>query len=470
MKTRLIALFCVLGLLASACGSRLSDGELATGGGTGGGGESSSGGSQAGQGAEGAGISSEGEEGPMLGTLPVPCGPAPEGETLAEGEDPGVAADTLKIGLIYDNVSFIKLPTASIAESVEAFVAFCNGFGGINGRQLELQKFDAKLSEHLGATEAACEAGVFALVGSGAVFDDKGAQAMVDCGLIEVPAYTVTADKGMSDRVVSPLPNPTDEFNIGPALYAKAEYPDAIKKAAILHGDVPSVTIQSDRVKEAYEAEGWNFVYDKTTGQIQESYTAEVKAMKDAGVEYVTMVSATDELVKLLRDMRTQGFEPEIVDLGQQYYDPGVTAEPGAEGAIVQLNTAPFEEVDDNPGLQAYLEAYEGVGSDIEPTSLGVQAFSAGLLFATAAKAAGPELTRESVLTELKAITEWDAGGLHFPANPGENAVSTCFSYAIVKDGAFERLHPAEVGTYDCDDAYATPLEGDYGTGAKEAG
>lgn len=469
MKTRLIALICVLGLLASACGSRLSDDELATGGGTGGGGGS---GEQAGggQGESGAGISTEGEDGPMMGTLPVPCGEAPEGETLAEGTDPGVTADTLKIGMIYDNVSFIKLPTASIAESVEAFVSWCNGFGGINGRKLELTKFDAKLTEHLGATTAACESGVFALVGSGAVFDDKGAQAMVDCGLIEVPAYTVTADKGMSDRVVSPLPNPTDQFNVGPALYMKDEYPDAIKKAAILHGDVPSVTIQADRIKEAYGELGWDFVYDKTTGQIQESYTAEVKAMKDAGVEYVTMVSATDELVKVLRDMRIQGFEPEIVDLGQQYYDPGVPAEEGAEGANVQLNTAPFEEEADSPALQAYLEAYDAVGSDIGATSLGVQAFSAGLLFATAAKAAGVDPTRESVLAELRKITEWDAGGLHFPANPGENAVSTCFSYALVAGGKFERLQPAEVGEFDCDDAYAVDLEGDYGTGAKEAG
>ena len=465
----MIALCCAVALVGSACGSRLSDAELATGGGTGGGAATNA--ATGGKGTNGAGITNAKNSGPMLGTLPVPCGEAEGGAAKAPAKaTPGVSADTIRIGVITDNVSFIKLPTASIAESVEAFVGFCNGFGGINGRKLELVKYDAKISEALAANKAACADNLFALVGSGAVFDDKGAQTMVDCKLIDVPAYTVTAAKGMSDRVVAPIPNPSNTFNIGPALFVREEHPKAIKKAAILHSDVPSVTVQAARLREAYESKGWDFTYDKKTGQIQESYTSEVKAMKDAGVEYVTMVSATDEIVKLLRDMKTQGFEPEIIDLGQQYYDPGLLKESGAEGAIVQLNTAPFEETKQSPALQAFVEAYDAVGSDIEPTSLGVQAFSAGLLFATAAKAAGPELTRDSVLAELKKIKKWDAGGLQFPANPGDNIVNSCFSYSIVKDGTFVRYQPSKVGTFDCDEKYALKLKGDYGTGAKAAG
>ncbi len=470
MKTRLIALCCVVALLGSACGSRLSDAELATGGGTGGG-TAATDSAAGGKGTKGAGITNVKDSGPMLGTLPVPCGAAKSGAVKAPAKaTPGVSADKIRIGVITDNVSFIKLPTASIAESVEAFVGFCNGFGGINGRKLELVKYDAKIFEDLAATKAACADNLFALVGSGAVFDDKGAQTMVDCELIDVPAYTVTAAKGMSERVVAPIPNPSSSINIGPALFVKGKHPKAIKKAAILHGDVPSVTVQAARVKEAYKSKGWDFVYDKKTGQIQESYTSEVKAMKDAGVNYVTMVSATDEIVKLLRDMKTQGFKPEIMDLGQQYYDPALLKESGAEGAIVQLNTAPFEEVKQSPALQAYIEAYDAVGTDIAPTSLGVQAFSAGLLFATAAKAAGPELTRDSVLAQLKKIKKWDAGGLQFTANPGDNIVNTCFSYSIVKGGKFVRYHPSKVGTFDCNKNYALKLKGNYGTGAKAAG
>lgn len=473
MKTRSIALFCVLMLVASACGSRLSDDELSTGGGTGGdGGTAGTGDATKGPGiSKGTGKGTD--TGPKVGTLPVPCGKAAGGGAAKApaGKVPGVTADTIKIAVISDRAGQVKVPTISIEESMRAFVGFCNSFGGINGRQLDLTTIDSKLFNHLEATKEACNAGVFAIVGSGSVTDNSGAQAMVDCDLIEVPAYTVTAEKSLSDNVVAPLPNPTTSFNVGPARWVKKEHPKAIKKAAILHGAIEAVDVQAERVKAAYEEQGYDFTYDKRTSVIQESYTSEVKAMKDKGIEYVTIVSATTEAVKLLRDMKTQGFEPEVVDLGQQYYDPDLLKEPGAEGAIVQLNTVPFEEKDDSPALQAFLAAYDKVeGDKPEPASLGVQSFSAGLLFATAAKAAGPDLTRDSVLAELKKVKKWDGGGLHFEADPGDNAVSTCFMYDVVKGGKFERLQPKKATEFDCDKDYAYKLKKPYGPGAKKAG
>jgi ABC-type branched-subunit amino acid transport system substrate-binding protein len=465
VKIRIVVvLCCALALVASACGSRLSDEELATGGGTGSASAGSSG-SASGSGESGAGIST-GEGGPKIGTLAVPCG---EGEAAPKAPPegtPGVTADTLKIAVISDKAGQVKVPTASIEESMQAYVDWCNGFGGINGRQLELTKIDSKLFSHLEATKEACNADVLAIVGSGSVTDNQGAQEMVDCGLIEVPAYTATAAKGLSDRLVAPLPNPSNFYPIGGANWVAAEHPKAIKKAGIIASSIETAKVQADRIQQAYEAAGYEFVYRKDTGVIQESYATEASEMKAEGVEWVTMVSATSETAKLLRDMKTQGFEPEVVDLGQQYYDPELLAEPGSEGAIVQLNTVPFEEVDDSPALAAYMEAYEKLGSKVEPTSLGVQAFSAGLLFSTAAKATGDDITRDNVLAELHKITKWDGGGLHFLANPGENKSSDCFMYMEVTGGAFERLWPEKATTFDCDPEYRYDLENDFGGGA----
>ncbi len=487
MKTRSMALLCTLALVAAACGSRLSDDELSAGAGPGSGG--GAGAAQPADGGAGEGIS-EGDEGPMVGTLPVPCGeaeaegegddPAPaegeggaEGDTPAEPEaaDPGVSAEAIEIAVISDRAGQVRVPTISIEESMQAFVDFCNGFGGINGRQLELLKIDSELFNHLEATREACDAGVFAIVGSGSVTDDSGAQAMVDCDLIEVPAYAVSAAKSLSDNLVAPVPNPSDRITDGPAKWVAEQNPEAVQNAAIIHGAIAAVDLQTERVKKAYEAAGFDFVYDKQTSIIQESYTSEVREMIDADIQYVTMISATQEVVKLLRDMATQGFEPEVVDLGQQYYDPDLLVEPAAEGAIVQINSVPFEEADESPALQAYLAAYEEVeGDKPEPAALGVQAFSAGLLFATAADAAGDDLTRDRVLEELESITEWDGGGLHLPANPGENAPATCFGYMQVEGGEFTRLHPAEPTEFDCDESFVFDLEDDFGGGATAAG
>ena len=467
MKIRCLALLCALAVVATACGSRLSDEELATGGGT-----ASASAAPGGTGGEqGAGITNEGDEGPMVGTLPVPCGEgeAPPGAVPA-GET-GVSQDEIKIAVISDRAGQIKVPTAGIEESVQAFVDWCNGFGGINGRTLALTKIDSKLFSHLEATQEACNAGVWAIVGSGSVSDNQGAQAMVDCGLVEVPAYTATTAKADSDRLVQPLPNPSATFNSAPAVYQVDNHPEAVKKAALLWGGIDTARSQAERIKEAYEKVGFTFVYEKETEVIQENYIAEAKAMKDKGVQYVNFVNSTAEAVKLLKDIETQKVDPEVIELGQQYYDPQLLdAGSAAEGVVVQLNTVPFEDADESPALQAYLDAYDQLGAKIEPTSLGVQAWSAGLLFATAVKSLGDDLSRDSLLAALKDVHEWDGGGLHGTSDPGANKGAPCLAFTQVVDGAFARLYPEEPATFDCNADYAIPLEGDYGEGAKAKG
>ena len=467
MKFRAAALLCALALITTACGSRLSQDELATGGGTGGSGSSTPGT----DGGNKAGITEAGEGGPMVGSLPVPCG---EAEGSGPGDVPkeiGTSKDEIKIAVISDRAGQIKVPTASIEESVQAFVDWCNGFGGINGRKLSLTKIDSKLFSHLEATKEACSAGVFAIVGSGSVSDNQGAQAMVDCGLIEVPAYTATTAKAMSDNMVQPLPNPSDVFNSAPAQWQVENHPDAVKKAALIWGGIDTASNQARRIKEAYEQVGFEFIYEKETEVIAESYASEAKAMKKAGVQYVNFVNTTSEAVKLMKDMKTQGTDPEVIEFGQQYYDPQLL-EAGAagEGALVQLSAVPFEETDDSPALQAYLAAYDKVGSKIQATALGVQAWSAGLLFATAVKSVGDDLTRASVLGALKEIHEWDGGGLHGASDPGANRGAPCLIFTQIKDGKFQRAYPTEVNTWDCNPDYSIDLKGDFGQGAKVKG
>jgi ABC-type branched-subunit amino acid transport system substrate-binding protein len=446
-------------LVASACGSRLSEEELAeTNGGGGGGGSQETGGGNGSSGGEGG---EGGEE------LPMPCG---EGEAPPSGNpDKGVTADRINIAVISDKSGQVKVPTASVEESVAAFVELCNAEGGINGRQLELTKIDAKLFQHLEATQQACNDDIFALVGSGAVSDNQGAQAMVDCGLIEVAAYAATPAKALSERVVQAVPNNTNFYNVGPARYIAETFPDAITSAGLSWGDIDVAETQARRTQEAYETEGFEFKVTEATPVIQDSYVSTVEQLEDEEIGYVAQISALSETQKLLRDMQTQGFEPEVVDLGQQYYDPELASSPGAEGALVLTNTVPFEEADNSPAMQRYLDAFEQIGANVEPTSLGVQAFSAALLFATAAAEVPPDqLKRDAVLEQLKTVTEWDGGGLHMPGNPGENSAPTCFLYMKVEGGEFVREHPEE--GFDCAADYAIELRGDYGEGAKAQG
>jgi hypothetical protein len=180
--------------------------------------------------------------------------------------------------------------------------------------------------------------------------------------------------------------------------------------------------------------------------------------------------------------MGAQGFQPEVTELETNFYNakfPQLAKEQGAEigNTYVRLTTWPFEEADQRPAMRSYLDTLEQYVPGAAPEQLGVQSFSAGLLFATAAKAAGNDLTRDRLLEELANIHEWDGGGLHGVTDPGNNTPASCFVMLAVSYDGFPRRYPlpdADKEVYDAGKGMACPtdaavtLTGDYGTGAKQ--
>jgi ABC-type branched-subunit amino acid transport system substrate-binding protein len=278
---------------------------------------------------------------------------------------------------------------------------------------------------------------------------------MVQCKLVEVAAYTATFVKGLSPRVFSPVPNPGTEYAVGPGKLIAREFPDAVKRAAILYPNLPVARTQAARQRTAYEQEaGFVFVYSNPTDTLVQDWGPIVSTLQDKGVEWITDVTTLTEMEHLLQAMSDAGLRPTVIDLGQQYYDQGLLGKPGTEGALVLTNTTPFEESAGSPALQVYLEWLKKAAPRTPPTSLGVQAFSAGLLFAQAASALGSDLTRDGLIEQLKKVKQWDGGGLQAPANPGDNEGLRCFLYLQVKDGKFARYWPKAptdgTGGFDC--------------------
>jgi ABC-type branched-subunit amino acid transport system substrate-binding protein len=356
---------------------------------------------------------------------------------------PGVTDTTITVGVISDKSGVIAVPTAGIDGSVEAFVAFCNSLGGINGRRLVLKHYDSKILNEIDAMKQACDDNIFALVGSGSVQDDQGAVTMVECGLVEVAAYTATYVKGLSPRVFSPVPNPGDQYAVGPGKFVAREFPEAVKHAAILWPNLPVSRTQAARQRDAFEqGAGFHFVYANPTDVLVQNWGPIISTLEDKGVEWVTSVTTLSEMEHLLQAAADAGWRPTVIDLGQQYYDPGLLGKPGTDRALVLTNTVPFEEADRSPALQVYLRWLKEASPGTPPTTLGVQAFSAGLLFAQAAAALGSNLTRDGLIARLKTIKHWDGGGLQAPSDPGDNQGLRCFLYLEVRGDRFVRYWP----------------------------
>ena len=163
----LIAVVATLGLLAAACGggrSTSADGDgstPATGGST----------------STGSGD---------FGTLASPCGPG----TPSGAPDVGVTDTAITIGY-GDDAGFPSLPGAGheMSDAVKALISWCNEQGGINGRTVVGNYYDAKVTDVVNAMTAACQADNFFLVGQGYLLDSAQEQVRQGCGLPSVPAY-----------------------------------------------------------------------------------------------------------------------------------------------------------------------------------------------------------------------------------------------------------------------------------------
>jgi ABC-type branched-subunit amino acid transport system substrate-binding protein len=411
---------------------------------------------------DGSGPSAPAVDAKELGTIENPCSDDDPGEG-SPGDTPGISDDKIRIGVISDRENpAVPLPTVGIEESVQAFVEYCNRAGGINGREIELLTYDSMIGATEVATSSACRADLFALVGTGSVQDQQGITTREECGLPEVGAYSATSSRAESKDFFQAIPGNFSHFyNVGPCRYIAELFPDAVKKAAVVYSDLPAASVRAAQVSEQCEAHaGFEFVVDEGVPFGETDFATLVSNMKAEGVEYFSMVSETATTLAVLEEMKKQNVEPEVIDLGQQYYTTDMAEADVAQGAFVLTNTVPFSEADDTPTLALYMDLMDELGQADKISTLGVQAFDAGLLWATAADALGNNLTREALVEELKQITEWDGGGLQMVTNPGENVHNDCFLYLRIEEGDFVREHPDE--GYDCNEDYVVESDKAY--------
>ena len=123
---------------------------------------------------------------------------------------------------------------------------------------------------------------------------------------------------------------------------------------------------------------------------------------------------------------------------------------------------------EDNEATQQYLDLFDEYLPDGKSEAiLGYNSFSAWLLFATAVKQCGSDVTRSCVFDAASSITEWTGGGLHAPSNPKESGTPRCSVVVeatpdgfVVPDD-FEATDPP----FACSEDSVLTLEGDYGQG-----
>lgn len=397
--------------------------------------------------------------GTTFGDLASPCGPGNASGATAQG----VTDTAVTIGY-GDDAGYQPAPGLShqLSDAMKAMIGWCNDQGGINGRTVVGNYYDAKVTEVTNAMTEAC-AQVFFLVGQGWVFDSGQETTRRACELPSVPGYAVSPAFTNAPLMYQASPNPVDYTPTNLAAAFQKLFPEQIKKSAVVYADYPATRDPKDKVLATYPKYGFQFMDCPQTYGIagEADWKPIAQKLKDCGAQVVYFAgSPYPNFENLLEAADQVGYRP-LWFSDANMYDETLSkwnVHGYADNVYMRSSFLPLFEADQEPAIQQYLDVVTKSGG--EPNQLGEQAASSFLLWATAAQACGSTLTRQCVLDQLSKVTSWTGGGLHSETNPAKNLPPSCGLVMKLDGTKFVRVYPEAVGTLDCNDSYVAPVTG----------
>ncbi|WP_244930079.1 ABC transporter substrate-binding protein [Nocardioides sp. W7] len=361
------------------------------------------------------------------------------------------------------NASDISGPVPGIFESAQqatrAYVAYFNSTGDICGRKLEVAALDSRADAGADnqAYTTACEK-AFAAVGSQSAFDYGGAAAAEKCGLPDLRAYSVSAERTACRTCYAAYAvQPNQVPSAMPAYWAK-QAPEAVKSVGMLYVSAGAAPANAKNFKAAWEKNGWSVPVFQAIDVSEFNYAPYVQQLKDKGVKLVNYTGPYQFTVRLQQAMAQQGYQPEIFLQDATIHDQRYVEQAGkhAEGVYVYSQTGLFDDFS-NKEMELYRAWLAQVDPSAEPNTYGVYAWSAARLFVEQAVALGGRLNRQTLVQSLAKVKNWTGNGIHVPQQVGAESTTNCVSIIQYQGGTWKKVSP---GKYLCGPITDTGLGG----------
>jgi ABC-type branched-subunit amino acid transport system substrate-binding protein len=397
--------------------------------------------------------------GEKFGTLDSPCGKGTAKGATAQG----VTNTSIAIGY-GDDAGFASSPGLNheITDAMKAMVKWCNAQGGILGRQIAGTYYDAKITEVNNVWIDACQK-QFMMVGQGFALDGAQEDTRLGCKLATVPAYSVSADFANAPLMYQAVPNPID---VTPgemwAQIAKA-FPDKISKVAVMFANYSATIDTKDKALQVFQHFGYTVLNCPQQYNIagEADWKPFVQKLKNCGAQIVYFTGSPYPNFENVLDAAAQlNFKP-IWMTDANFYDQQFAKwNTNGNGNNVYVREAftPLEQASINPATQKYLDIVKGNKGDVN--QLGEQAASSFLLWATAAKSCGSNLTRDCVMSYISKLKSWTGGGMHASGDPAANLPPNCGLILKLDGTKFTQYWPQQQGQYDCSPSYLVKITG----------
>jgi hypothetical protein len=378
---------------------------------------------------------------PTIGELEIPCSPV---DLVPVEGRAGVSDDAIIIGTGTDRGG-IGTPGAGrgVIDMIEALADHCNAHGGLLGRDVLVQDYDAAAVEAGERIAEACDE-VAAMVGHVFVQLLEAGFAAAAC---ELPLFPAGADL-----------LPTSPVTIQGNVVALLADPASAATVVLVGPDTLSAATDRGTRRTAIELVGGSLSVVGDLGYPVDRVPDWIRIVGEARATGAGQVhlsgGCAQAVVPFVEVAAAAGWEPVVVTTAAAYDDECLAIET-PDRLFIELPFLPFEDGASAPSTTAHAELLDRIAAP--RTGNGILAASAFWRWATAAPTCLSSVESACFSTFASQLGGWTAGGLH-PAIGVDGTTEGCAVVMGVADGGFVRRLPVEPGTYDCTPEWSAAL------------
>ncbi len=354
---------------------------------------------------------------------PVSSG-QPSGNTAGnKASAPGVTPTTIKIGFVTSATGVASSTFSTSAVGAKAYFDALNKQGGINGRQIQLVTEDdtSSPSGALTAVQLLLNQGVFAIISDSSFFfgayraAQQAGVPVIGSGF-DGPEWGVQPNTNMFSFSGGMDPShPELPAAIGASQLAK--YLGVKNVGGLAYGISPSSTSSIKDMKTALQDLGITMGYENLSVNFGTTdVSTPVLAMKQAGTDFAVCSCVQSTVLALVTGLKQAGVGAKSLSLASadSTLFSTATAAQAAQGVYYSSIIPPLDTNSSASNtFQANLKAADPTyRSGTYPTFGVTDAYLAAILTAKGLQVAGQNPTRQSFITNLSKVTDFNADGL----------------------------------------------------------
>ena len=358
--------------------------------------------------------------------------------------EPGVSDDRILFG---QSAAFQGPASAlgvGVREGILAAFAEANKAGGVHGRRLELVSYDdgyEPTNAIVNTRRLIEDDHVFALIGEVGTPTSRAVQPIATAA--RVPFIGPFTGAGfLRDPQLHNVINIRASYEQETEAWIRYLVDDlGLGRVAILYQDdsfgrvgLAGVVKALDRRGMALIAEG---TYMRNATAVKTAFLDIRRSQPDA----VVMVGAYKPCAKFIKLARQFNLDARFVNISFVGSD-ALAKELGADGeGVIVSQVVPLPDQREIPIIARYREAVLALNPDTRPGFVSLEGYLIGRLVVEALGLAGPDITRDKLLTTIYEVGKFDLDGLTLVFGPNDNqGLDRVFMTVIGPQGRFHRV------------------------------